>query len=74
MKVFVKNLIDRIIKDSKLSAVEISSALGISTQAFYNYKNGKTKYMNFKNLTRLRKVSGYSWAKFGELLDKEYLK
>lgn len=70
-------LLDQIKKDKKLTNYGVAKELraigvDITTQGVDQYDKGKARSMRFDVLIGLRKLSGLSWQKVGEMLEGEF--
>ncbi len=64
--------IKHIRKQLGLTRYALAKELNIASQSI-DHLEAKGIAMKLDSLCKLRKVSGLSWSKFGEMLDKEFL-
>ena len=67
----MKQTIREILKSKGWSAYRLSVATGISQQVLSNWVRKGAKQIGVKQLVLLKRGTGLSWSKLGELIENE---
>lgn len=67
----MKLILKKILEITGWSAYRLSENTGISKQVISNWKQRGSRTVNVKHLVAIKRATGLSWSKLGELIEKE---
>jgi transcriptional regulator with XRE-family HTH domain len=67
----MKLILKKVLKESGLSAYRLSEKSGISKQLLSNWSRFGSRSITFDHLVRMKKATGLSWSKLGDLIEQQ---